>query len=185
MKSLEYKDPKDWADQMGRRVAAHRAAFKQPAGVETAFWEMLLLFAAYPGSFAELCLTQGKAWSKADRKKVKAAPPGECFRNASELALANPELTYVEGFGCTAQVGMALHHAWVVDPQGKVIDPTWLHGTSYCGVPVETTALQKIMLDTNTWGVFGSARLPRWVAEDPDSWLAPVNGHELASPKGR
>lgn len=47
----------------------------------------------------------------------------ECFRNAWLLAEANPgELTYVEGYATSLAV---CHHAWVIDPDGKVQDPTW------------------------------------------------------------
>jgi hypothetical protein len=73
---------------------------------------------------------------------------GHCGRNASRLALRDPELTYVEGFAVPnffiGQVNY-LGHSWVADPEGRVIDPTWPEGGSeYFGVPFETDYVRGI-----------------------------------------
>lgn len=60
----------------------------------------------------------------------------QCYQNALELALANPEeLTYVEGYGLRM---IPCPHAWVIRLDGTVLDPTWqalsdLHGPDVFG----------------------------------------------------
>ena len=59
---------------------------------------------------------------------------GDCFRNATEAVLdaraTGEKLTYVEGF---AQRGMLVHHAWVINEAGKVLELTWRDGGTECG----------------------------------------------------
>lgn len=56
-------------------------------------------------------------------KGVRQGKLGECYMNAYQAADADPKLTYVEGF---ASAGVfPVPHAWVVDEQDRVIDPTW------------------------------------------------------------
>jgi len=47
----------------------------------------------------------------------------ECFTNAFWLARDNDWL-YVEGYVLTPDMPIAIHHAWVVDGGGRLIDPT-------------------------------------------------------------
>lgn len=67
-------------------------------------------------------------------------PPGveygrakECFTNAFNLAVhdESSRFTYVEGYAYTPGV-MACTHAWVIDADGNVIDPTWRDGGYEC-----------------------------------------------------
>lgn len=73
--------------------------------------------------------------------------PRTCFANAIVLCVLHPELTYVEGYGMMIDIGLPIHHAWNVDPDGRVIDSTWRAiyddtnervpipgGAAYCGV---------------------------------------------------
>jgi hypothetical protein len=51
---------------------------------------------------------------------------GCCFANAFRLASVRPDLHYAEGYGTLWGSDTWLHrHAWCVDSQGWVIDPTW------------------------------------------------------------
>lgn len=57
-----------------------------------------------------------------------AFPPmklGNCFANAMQLTLENPELLYTEGWACMEQ-SIPTHHGWVTHPDGSISDPTWL-----------------------------------------------------------
>lgn len=49
---------------------------------------------------------------------------GNCFANAFELTMRNPELTYCEGWA-TMERSIPTHHAWAVGPDGSIHDPTW------------------------------------------------------------
>jgi len=59
----------------------------------------------------------------------------ECYKNAFLLMGMHPSLTYVEGVAVSTERSVPTHHAWCVDEQGRVIDPTWPNGRSYFGVP--------------------------------------------------
>jgi hypothetical protein len=85
----------------------------------------------------------------------------QCFKNATQLVLDRDELTYAEGFaisGDMLRIGMLfpVHHAWAVDAEGIVHDPTFKdaqHGV-YLGVPVDKEVLVTTMLRTRVYGVF-------------------------------
>jgi hypothetical protein len=74
------------------------------------------------------------AWRPYDAERY--GPKGlfrQCFRNAWNLSHRHPELTYVEGFGSNS-AGIPLHHAWTIDEDGFVQDPTWREpGDTTCG----------------------------------------------------
>jgi hypothetical protein len=67
--------------------------------------------------------------------RAASAPNGklrECFQNAALAAFdSDGELTYVEGFACRS--GLLVHHAWVVNAEGKALEVTWRDGTRECG----------------------------------------------------
>jgi hypothetical protein len=75
---------------------------------------------------------------------IVVANEGECFNNALQLALANPNLIYVEGY---ALGGYPIAHAWVTDGSGRVFDNTWATlGLAYAGVPFKTSWVSLIGL---------------------------------------
>ncbi len=85
----------------------------------------------------------------------------ECFQNATELAMSREGLTYVEGYATSGTTGIAVHHAWVVDEDGNVIDNTWRNidtgessvGTAYIGIPVSAADHFLAMERYRLWGV--------------------------------
>jgi hypothetical protein len=56
--------------------------------------------------------------------RVDLGATGLCYRNASQLVMKRPDLTYAEGFAHT-DGGFIVMHAWAVDAAGNVVDPTW------------------------------------------------------------
>lgn len=49
----------------------------------------------------------------------------KCFENAMRLVKrSNGKLRYAEGYA-TSKLGLLIHHAWAVDADDRVIDPTW------------------------------------------------------------
>jgi hypothetical protein len=92
----------------------------------------------------------------------------ECYKNATHLAIENPALTYVEGK--VATMGIAIDHAWCIDADGIVIDPTLkpakaddtfarIHG--YFGVPFRTDYLHKAILANNCYGLLDIMSAPK------------------------
>jgi hypothetical protein len=69
---------------------------------------------------------------------------GQCFENAYRLASRAPNAYhYVEGLALSI---VSTPHAWVIDRQGTVIDPTWtdgMLGTSYCGVELSLDVVRE------------------------------------------
>ena len=87
----------------------------------------------------------------------------DCFQNACSHAVFESDrdhvLTYVEGFALSSTFPMAIHHGWLVTPDGQVVDPTWGQedlspGVEYFGIPFDKTWLSVRMLKTKVWGVF-------------------------------
>lgn len=76
-----------------------------------------------------------------------------CFMNSTNLALQKPGFTYVEGFALTEiPVKMAVHHAWVIDAEGFVVDVTWdAPGAAYLGVPFQTRYLARVVSQENVY----------------------------------
>jgi len=86
--------------------------------------------------------------------KYEYGPWKECFRNAANLALDNPNLTYVEGFAISI---IPVWHGWCVTKNGMVIDNTWRHDQhpplAYYGVPLSTELLRHYLLWSEVYGI--------------------------------
>lgn len=54
-------------------------------------------------------------------KRFKCAPK-QCFQNCITISVFNPALKYCEGYATNI---IPTEHAWLVNAQGEVIDPTW------------------------------------------------------------
>ena len=69
-------------------------------------------------------LATGRAWTAKPRPaNVRQMTPKYCFDNAYRLAArSRGRLRYVEGYATTY---IPMHHAWTVDRDGNVVDPTW------------------------------------------------------------
>ena len=84
---------------------------------------------------------------------VRKMQDQQCFRNAHIVAMRLPErYAYVEGFA----LGMIpVPHAWLIDMDGKVVDPTWNKETcaEYIGVPLDLRYVNRIILSREVYGV--------------------------------
>lgn len=79
----------------------------------------------------------------------------QCFANSQALlferALFNEKLTYVEGY---VESVITIHHGWLVDKDGNVIDVTLRdsEGLAYYGVPFDTDYVASIIRQTDFFG---------------------------------
>ncbi len=90
---------------------------------------------------------------------VKQAKLGLCYMNAYQLADAQPDkYTYVEGFATAS--GIPMGHAWTVDNEGKVVDPTWggrkdafTANAAYVGVAFPLEKVRETIFARGKYGV--------------------------------
>ena len=77
-----------------------------------------------------------------------------CFPNASRAANGVSRI-YCEGFAIAYErVPLAVPHAWLLNPDGEVIDPTWKDpGYAYLGIPFDRTFVSKTLLQQGTFGL--------------------------------
>jgi hypothetical protein len=92
-------------------------------------------------------------------KDWERGEPRLCYMNAYKLAESHG-LNYVEGFGLSAnlaKIGLThfpVEHAWCVDDDGKVYDPTWDDPTAsaYRGVIIPRDLLHEEMRRLKRYG---------------------------------
>jgi hypothetical protein len=97
----------------------------------------------------------GRQWPHKRTKMTGKMEAGQCYRNAFHLTLSDPgKLTYCEGFAMSPGL-IPLEHAWVVDHNGSVIDPTWDKGCDYFGVAFDPYWLFDFTSETGHYGVMG------------------------------
>jgi hypothetical protein len=82
--------------------------------------------------------------------------PQACYGNATHHAVFDDRLTYVEG--SVAVYGVPIEHAWLIDADGFVIDPT-LTGNrdgrvkEYFGVPFKTEYVRRAVILNKHYGL--------------------------------
>jgi hypothetical protein len=130
----------------GHTSAAHRPAWKF-------------------NSIEEAVLHYGRWWipQRRPRQWSNKFAYKACFENATRVLLEarwrkGLDLYYVEGYAVGAS-GFPVHHAWVVDADGRVIDRTWTQndvaGGSYFGIPFDGGWYTAHLVATHCYGVFG------------------------------
>jgi hypothetical protein len=99
-------------------------------------------------SEADFILKNGRSFEYAALPRgVRMGRPRECFRNAAALALRKPDIyMYVEGYAVNRWIAMhTVAHAWCINSDNFVVDPTWDEGTEYFGVPFRHDYLRRVL----------------------------------------
>lgn len=114
----------------------------------------------------QVLATNGQAFPQRAARQPALGQMGQCYENAYYLAQTRG-LYYVEGVAISRpELPLPLDHAWCVDHDGRVLDPTWEHGSQYYGMAFDMEALQFIYLQTGYHCVLGNlARLRLGVEE--------------------
>jgi hypothetical protein len=85
-----------------------------------------------------------------------------CFVHAAQLALNDDAFVYCEGYALRQDLGMAFHHAWVLDAERayRVIDNTWQHPVTgvYLGIPFATDFLRHTIYAKRSYGIIDDYR---------------------------
>ena len=113
-------------------------------------------------SHASFMLEYGREW-KADLSSLHGDMPQRlCFMNATNKMHDHQGLTYVEGYA--VHCGLPMEHAWCVDSNGKVIDPTWkptyqsgeavpVEAIEYFGIPFKRKYVTRTIITRGYYGV--------------------------------
>jgi hypothetical protein len=95
-------------------------------------------------AFARFVLDHGIEWGSQPLPDCyEGGIPRRCFGNCQDILFSRQGraegLVYVEGYACSGLLSFAFPtlHAWLVDPDGSVVDPTWEDPdtSTYFGVP--------------------------------------------------
>ncbi len=121
----------------------------------------------------DFVLSNGKWYKPAPLPKgVRRGVPKSCFFNASMLA-ARRGWKYIEGFALAEGVEfLPVHHAWVVNQEGCLIDNTWrTMGLAYIGVEFSVGRAVEALNVDNATVLDNPARRnilykERWTGED-------------------
>lgn len=106
-------------------------------------------------------------------KGMVQGTPRQCYMNAGELALSEFRgLRYAEGYACCT-VPVPVHHAWLVDDQGRAFDPTWgyVPEARYFGVVFRPDALADFISTSRVWGVFSEGFTQELLEREFESYL--------------
>ena len=153
---------------------------------DESFWQMLRMQAAMSQGLPRMCLQHGHIFAGQKPKAPKRwGAEKQCFQNAASLVQEDASFVYVEGLASTHTVGITFHHAWVLTPEGEVLDPTWKNGRDYCGLAFQRDALLEIIFESKKWGVFGNYGAPSWVGSTPKKWLHPAWNRNLQTIDGK
>ncbi len=119
---------------------------------------LLMVTAMSDKSNEALVLKHGKSYPAPEMaipKHVRKGKDGQCYTNAYHTVVSNSGFTYVEGYATFT--GIPLEHAWVLDREGRVIDPTWKSpGEEYYGIEFDIPFVNQIIYEKGTYGVLDS-----------------------------
>lgn len=129
-------------------------------------------------STSHFVLKNGRAWKPAPLPStVDKGEPGLCFMNAAKLAMDSSGLIYCEGYGLSL---IPVPHAWCVDLEGNVVDPTWANldfdqGREYFGIAINHKYLIAALLDNKRYGLI-DAWQSHWpmLYDKPELWRHPI-----------
>lgn len=83
-------------------------------------------------------------------KGIKKGKDRQCFTNAYHICIENKGFKYIEGFALSI---IPVHHAWVLDEDGNVIETTWKEaGEEYYGIELDIPWVNKVIYETKVYG---------------------------------
>jgi hypothetical protein len=92
-------------------------------------------------------------------KSVKPSPikgePKLCYKNCADAILSRSDLYYCEGYGIDEDLPIPVYHAWLVNDDGEVIDPTWLtkNKAIYLGVVFNKKYVLKMLTEIREYSI--------------------------------
>jgi hypothetical protein len=112
-------------------------------------------YPSYYKPISPLILRHGRPWYIGERTFAgRRARRKQCYMNSYTLVDRNPGLIYVEGW-CWKETSFA--HAWCIDAEGQVIDPTLREADGYYGIPFRWEYVQATASRTMVYGVISNS----------------------------
>lgn len=101
-----------------------------------------------------LILDYGIVFDKQIESPIKGEPKS-CYQNCVDAILSRSDLYYCEGYGVDKKLPIPLYHAWLVNDQSEVIDPTWLNKDDvlYLGVVFNKDFVLKTLNETRQYSI--------------------------------
>jgi hypothetical protein len=110
-------------------------------------------------SIESLVLAYGQPFKKQIKSPFKGQPKS-CFENCVKGLVRFPHLSYCEGFAIDDDLDFAISHAWLVNDNLEVIDPTWIgerfQNSAYFGVVFNKNFVREISFKTCSYGILDS-----------------------------
>lgn len=108
----------------------------------------------------------GQPWTAARLPaSIERGRPRYCYGNTLALVNRRPGLRYVEGFAIPWHAdgaGAPVLHAWAVNANGRVYDPTWPEPerSAYFGIAFDIAEVRRFCdLDDDTFGILATEHL--------------------------
>lgn len=85
--------------------------------------------------------------------------PKMCFYNSGRIAqFHHGDWTYCEGYAISptaieCNFPLPMHHAWLIDGDGNIVDPTWEPGGEYFGLRFSTKLHSELISGFKYWDV--------------------------------
>lgn len=105
---------------------------------------------------------------------VESGRRKECYKNAAHVMLNRNDVFYAEGYGLNLKdAPVPIEHAWVVDVQGNVIDPTWRGAAdhAYFGIAFNKEFVsQALVSNGGDAGILSDWKIARKLCASPEKF---------------
>jgi hypothetical protein len=111
-------------------------------------------------------LRYGKTFEPSDTNPTwfTRRPAKQCFDNVTQVLISrttdgDTSVRYAEGYAMDAELPIPMQHAWLVDADNKVIDPTWRKAANnlYYGIVFETEFVLNLLQIKQSAGILVDA----------------------------
>lgn len=161
-------------DYMQELESKLKKSMLPPPGGNAELWRILNRESDKGAKAASLVLFWGGHWFADSLVASEKSAGHQGFQNALVYTEANLGWTYVEGYAVRAAQQLPVHHAWVVNSGGLILDPTWPDGVEYLGVGIDSAVLQRLAPNAAIDGVFSDVHAPKWFFDECDKYVVPV-----------
>lgn len=122
-----------------------------------------------------LLLKLGKHFECADYTRpleMEQQAQNQCFSNCAGFVFYGEGYVYCEGYAVIPSVGFPVHHAWLLNAEGKVIDPTWDDlGSEYFGIAFKEEYVRKAAIRSGMYSVLDNWKFREFLTDSPELYV--------------